>query len=67
MKFERNAASGKRSTDLGDPPKEPRAVPHRRIPRSNRFETCWSDRSKYGTPDVPMTSISSSDRSDGYR
>jgi hypothetical protein len=56
---------GLAGADVGDAIEEPLPSPHRRIRRSSGLLTCWSDRSKYGTPDAQMTSISASDRSLG--
>ena len=41
--------------------------PHRRIRRSSGRDTCWRERSKYGTPVRQMASTSPSVRSLGYR
>ena len=67
MKLERNAASGARSRMSAMRRRKRSPSPHRRMRRSNGLETCWSERSKYGTPVEMTASIRSSDRSEGYR
>src|SRR4029453_13946908 len=56
MKFERNVASGTRARIASMRWRNRSPSPHRRIRRSSGRDTCWSDRSKYGTPRPQMAS-----------